>query len=186
MEKRVLVVEDDRSLRPVLFRMLEKINPDAVVDWAGSAEDAFELLKRKIRKNAKEPYDLILSDVWLEGDRSGLDLLNACRQARLKSKVVLTSGHGAVNTAVPFLPKPITFSALERTVGPIIADPESMETAGKFIDIVYWILISWILVAILIAASATPIAPSRDSFGLKEVGKTDLLEKTIPQSRMVS
>jgi hypothetical protein len=32
-KKRVLVVEDDGTLQPIIRRMMRKLNPNAIVDW---------------------------------------------------------------------------------------------------------------------------------------------------------
>jgi DNA-binding NtrC family response regulator len=87
---RVLVVEDDESLRRVTHAQLVKIGceTDAAVD----VPQALEILQ-------KRPHDLVISDLNLPG-MSGLDLLKQVHAEYPDTTVVLMTAYGTVKTAV--------------------------------------------------------------------------------------
>ncbi len=80
--KRILIVEDDLSLRPLWESFFGTHYPKAWIDWAVSCEQAMVMIleKNKLRKK----YHLIISDIFLAGSGTGIDLM--------KSKVVRDSG----------------------------------------------------------------------------------------------
>lgn len=69
--KRVLLVEDSRTVAHVVRRML--VAHGLLVDWVQRAEDALE----KIRQRR---YDLLITDLVLEGAMSGMTLVGQLRQ----------------------------------------------------------------------------------------------------------
>ncbi len=76
---KVLVVEDDLDMVEIVEKILKSINPHTEVSWASSAEEAhFRLHSQKIH-NWDSPYDLIIADIFLEGDETGLDLFRKCQ-----------------------------------------------------------------------------------------------------------
>lgn len=71
---KILIVEDDLDMVDLLEKILLSINPSAEVSWSSSAEEAyFRLCSQKIN-NWDSPYDLIIADVFLDGEETGLDL----------------------------------------------------------------------------------------------------------------
>src|SRR5262245_10655070 len=97
--RKILVVEDDLALQPLIQRMVSKINPDSIVDWTTNAEEALELLEQD------RGYDVVLSDVRLEGQKTGVDLVEECWRKNLSANIILTSGNADFHTQLPFLPK---------------------------------------------------------------------------------
>src|SRR3984957_8695421 len=87
---RVLVVEDDESLRRVTHAQLIKIGCET--DAAMDVPQALELLH-------KRPHDLVISDLNLPG-MSGLDLLKQVHAEYPETTVVLMTAYGTVKTAV--------------------------------------------------------------------------------------
>src|ERR1051325_4555892 len=80
-EPRLVVVDDEESLRIPTAAIFE--NEGYVVDTASSGDEAIELLSNK-------EYDLVLTDLHMEGG-DGLSVLNRIRrQAPLRLSVVLT------------------------------------------------------------------------------------------------
>ena len=71
-KKRILVVEDDISYRPMWEHVIQQTLPGVRVDWAQSEEQAEKLINQKIRNQT--PYDLIIADVFLAGIKTGIDL----------------------------------------------------------------------------------------------------------------
>jgi signal transduction histidine kinase/ActR/RegA family two-component response regulator len=84
-EGRVLLVEDNREVAEVTENMLSA-SGYAVV-WAASPAAALSLLDRS------EPFDLVLSDIVMEGGMSGLDLAERLRERRPDLPVVLMTGY---------------------------------------------------------------------------------------------
>jgi DNA-binding NtrC family response regulator len=86
--KRILVVDDDRASCNLLRELF------SAQGW--SAETA-ETPERAIELAAREKFDLLVSDINLEAEMSGLDLL---REMRDLCPVVLITGFGALDTTV--------------------------------------------------------------------------------------
>ncbi|MFZ5466635.1 MAG: diguanylate cyclase [Pseudomonadota bacterium] len=70
--KRILVVEDSRTAAHVITRML--MAHGLLVDWVKRAEDALERVR-------VQRYDLLITDLVLEGEMSGMALVGQLRQA---------------------------------------------------------------------------------------------------------
>jgi DNA-binding response OmpR family regulator len=107
-EPRMLVVEDDRDLEPVLRRVVQSMRPDVLVDWAGDARTARALLGSRF-------YDIVLVDQCLGEEDSGLSLRGQCWEKQpqaifaamsvwpLSDYLLSVGGEG-----IPFLRKPFT------------------------------------------------------------------------------
>jgi response regulator of citrate/malate metabolism len=80
--KRVLIVEDDLSLRPLWENFFAVHYSRAWIDWAVSCEQAMVMILEKNKERKK--YHLIISDIFLAGSGTGIDLI--------KSKAVRDSG----------------------------------------------------------------------------------------------
>ncbi len=87
---RVLVVEDERKLAQVVATALEGEHYDVVV--APTGEDGF------FRANA-EAFDLVVLDLMLPG-RSGLEILQALRQRRIQTPVLVLTARDGVDDRV--------------------------------------------------------------------------------------
>jgi DNA-binding NtrC family response regulator len=103
-QKRVLVVEDDPTLYPILTRMFHRLNSKIDVEFALSAEGAEDLLLGLDQK-----YDVVVSDIGLAGKKTGSDLVNDVYFKGKAPPFVLTSGNRDYETRLPFLPKPIRY-----------------------------------------------------------------------------
>jgi two-component system, OmpR family, copper resistance phosphate regulon response regulator CusR len=87
---RVLVVEDERKLAQVLRAGLEAEHYDVVV--APTGEDGF------FRANA-EVFDLVVLDLMLPG-RGGLEILQALRQRRIETPVLILTARDGIDDRV--------------------------------------------------------------------------------------
>ena len=111
-KRRILVVEDEPSLRDLLDRMLKELSYEPVVVAQG--EEAIRL----VEEQGLRP-DLLLTDVVLPSV-NGMDLAERLRNSLPDLKVVYMSGytdnviihHGVLDRAVKFLQKPFTLKAL--------------------------------------------------------------------------
>jgi DNA-binding NtrC family response regulator len=87
---RILLVDDQRSLRRSLALMLQNAGYDTAD--AASGEAALALL-------AGAPFDLVISDLRMEG-MSGIDLLREIKQIQPGLPVILITAYGSIETAV--------------------------------------------------------------------------------------
>lgn len=126
MKGKILVVEDDVRLRPVILEALSIEGHQ--LKSAESAEEAIKYLE-------KEKFDILLTDVNLPG-KSGLELLPICLQYNPNTYLIVMTGYASIDTAVQamklgagdFLCKPIALNdlinaiqvALEKLSAPII------------------------------------------------------------------
>ena len=88
---KVLVVDDDRSICKLIGSLLEMEGYPYRIVMRG--EEALKALR------SDHPYDVVISDIYM-GDVSGLDVLEAVRDAGSETEVVIMTAHGSVETAV--------------------------------------------------------------------------------------
>ena len=116
-ETRILVVEDNDTLRSGLALALRETWSD--VEEAASGEEALE----HIHDPAREPFDVVLTDVRLPG-ADGLAVLRAARERDPRTSVLLMTAYGSIETAVEamrfgafdFVQKPIDLEQIELRV----------------------------------------------------------------------
>jgi response regulator of citrate/malate metabolism len=87
---RVLMVEDDLCLKSIMIRTMQKIDPKAKVDWVVTAEKGMNMITERVL--ADERYDLIVADIGLPGEKSGLDLWQYCKAVCPETSFVFSSG----------------------------------------------------------------------------------------------
>lgn len=113
-EAKLLVVDDEESLRITTAAIFEK--EGYIVDTASSGDEAIDLL-------GKTDYDLVLTDLHMEGG-DGLSVLNQIRRhAPLTISVVLT-GFASVESAIAalqegaydYLIKPCDIESMKHTI----------------------------------------------------------------------
>lgn len=87
--QRVLVVEDDLALQPfweIFFRrQLNRFR----MDWAVSSEEARRLVQG--RNEAHDPYSIIITDLFLSGGETGLDLMTSSEVKDSGAQLILVS-----------------------------------------------------------------------------------------------
>jgi DNA-binding NtrC family response regulator len=88
---RILVVDDDRETCRFMHELLRE--PDREIEMAETPKDALALL-------AGGRFDLVLSDINLNADENGLDLLRAFKTSDPEVEVVLISAFGTLETAL--------------------------------------------------------------------------------------
>ena len=69
---RILIVEDDVTLRPFWSYIIDTVSPEAYVVWVTTEEAAENMIQRRFEKT--ERFDLVITDVFLSGHRTGIDL----------------------------------------------------------------------------------------------------------------
>ena len=91
---RILIVEDEKSMRDLLALMLRKEGYE--LETAASADRACEMVNRGAS------FDLVISDISMPG-MSGLDFLRQCRKASPDTDVILMTAFGSKQTAIEAL-----------------------------------------------------------------------------------
>jgi DNA-binding NtrC family response regulator len=89
--RRILIIEDDLCLDQVLVRLFKRIRPDAEVDWATTADEVLATIEGGT-VSLDTRYDLVVSDILVPGQFSGLDLWKLCRWRYPRLPFILTSG----------------------------------------------------------------------------------------------
>lgn len=89
---KILVIEDEASIRRVLVKILSEENESYQVD---EAEDGLA----GIEKIKKEDYDLVLCDIKMP-KMDGVEVLEAVKKIKPETTMVMISGHGDLDTAV--------------------------------------------------------------------------------------
>ncbi|NJM09587.1 MAG: hypothetical protein HC883_01415 [Bdellovibrionaceae bacterium] len=115
--KSLLVIEDDLSMIQFIDTVLDDMKPGLEWDYVTTGEEAIELIRRKGETKGEDPYSLVITDIFLEGEMTGFDVWLDCMQLYPKMPFVITSClsfdryfsilRGVINTPV-YLPKPLT------------------------------------------------------------------------------
>jgi two-component system, NtrC family, response regulator AtoC len=123
---RILIVDDEASLRKVLAAALRREGHDVVL-----AEDAIAALghlRQSTEPDVGEPFHLVISDVRMPG-MDGMELLSVIQARHKDLPVVMLTAHGTVDMAVQalkhgafdFLTKPYERDELMAVVNKAIA-----------------------------------------------------------------
>lgn len=108
---RILVIDDDRESCEFLYEIFTGEGWEVV--WAQTPSKASNLF-------SSQKFDLVVSDINLESELSGMDLLREFRNQNSEVKVMLISGFGTLETAVQavkegafdFISKPFKVNAV--------------------------------------------------------------------------
>lgn len=120
---RVLVIEDDASVRRALIGALRRVFPGVDTIAAESADEAIMLLRESACEGPA--FDLITSDYNLLGARTGGDVLDwiQAHLSHLESRFVFVSGNDAIRLrGVPFLEKPFVFADLREVLHGVVTN----------------------------------------------------------------
>lgn len=84
---KVLIVEDDEVAREALVRQIRRYDPSLLVFTAANMEQASRLI-------TMHPPDLLITDFYLEGDSTAVDLLRVAEQASkpIADSLVISTG----------------------------------------------------------------------------------------------
>jgi DNA-binding NtrC family response regulator len=111
----VLVVDDERDHADGIVEALEKVCSKAMAVY--SANDALEILR-------SEQVDVVITDLRLDGETSGLDILAEARRNNPNTQVILITAYATIETckeaikagAYDYLTKPIDIDELRAMV----------------------------------------------------------------------
>ena len=87
----ILIVDDEPNIRAGLAKGL--VNEAQVVETAANVNEALEQFDA-------HPFQVVIADVCLPGDRDGLDLNSLVQERDPDSTVIVITAHGTVETAV--------------------------------------------------------------------------------------
>lgn len=127
--KKVLIVEDDLAFRPFWQAVFEDRGPTLRIDWATTQEEAETLLRAGYKHN--QPYDLVISDIFLEGEGTGVDLWN--RYGEEAKHFIFVSGkplspeelRSSLSFGQPaYLQKPLSLEQCRQVVSPALEAEE--------------------------------------------------------------
>ncbi len=122
-KERILIVEDDLSLQPFWSLVLRRCLNEAQVDWTVSCERA-RVLVTEGRKDGR-PYSMIITDIFLAGSDTGLDLLNSpeVQESRAMKLLVTAADEGEIYNhfdwpehSIAVLAKPFSVPKCERVL----------------------------------------------------------------------
>jgi DNA-binding NtrC family response regulator len=105
---RILLVDDEPDVRNVIERRL--VREGFRVDTADSAAAAAERIQ-----SADPFYDIIIADMVMETEQSGLDVLKAAFARDIFAEVIVLTAYGSVENAVECM-KRGAFDYLEKNI----------------------------------------------------------------------
>ena len=113
-EGRVLIVDDEDSIRDYLSMMLEREGYDVAACESG---------RKALRLNTKEAFDVVITDIQLPG-MSGIEILTSLRESDPTVPVIIITGHASQESAIEalnvgafyYLLKPVSNEELKQVV----------------------------------------------------------------------
>lgn len=122
-----LIVEDDMTSIYAIDVALQQTGQFAKLDWASSAEEAMNYIKKRVQNGRVMPYDLIIIDIFLDGRRTGVDLWHYLHEENMQHvPVIMTSGiseerfahlMGRYSIMPKFLKKPFAMRRCVEAIG---------------------------------------------------------------------
>ncbi len=124
---RILIVDDESSLRTSLFRTLDRKGYGGVYT-ASKSEEAWRLVQ------ASQPLDVALIDLNLP-DGNGIDLMSSIKSVHPHCQVIILTGFGTVETAVKatqkgafhFMTKPFNMDEILNIVDKALSHKEQLQ-----------------------------------------------------------
>lgn len=135
--RKILIVEDDLALKPIWEKFFKVLVSDAVVEWAVSCEEAIKMID--LANASNESYSLIITDIFLAGSKTGMELIKSPEVAASKARTVMVSaadrneitekfGHLMPQTLV--ISKPFDFKTYNQIFKKILEESSINEGVG--------------------------------------------------------
>jgi len=105
---RILVIDDEDEVRAAIARRLRRESYQ--VDEAGSQSVGLETIER-----CAEPYDVVVTDMLMEQQESGINVLEAALGRDLFTEVIVLTAYGSVANAVECM-KRGAFDYVEKSI----------------------------------------------------------------------
>ncbi len=114
VKKRILIIEDDEEMGSLLKDFLEQ--DGFQIDSVSNGSEAF-------RRIAREPFDLIITDIRMPG-LTGLDILPGIKKLQPEASIIVITAFGSEEVrrrafdkgATAYLEKPVLFNELSTLV----------------------------------------------------------------------
>jgi response regulator of citrate/malate metabolism len=125
--KKVLIAEDDLAQKSLWESFFSNAKNKIELHWTVSCEEALKLIQKSQIEN--NPFDLIITDIFLAGSGTGMDLLNSEIVEKCKAKKVLVSAveredvlekFGHLLTDIEIMSKPISREKYESVMTRIL------------------------------------------------------------------
>lgn len=117
--RRMLIIEDDPDMWPILERFSAEADPTLEVEFAGSADEAEARLESEVR------YHVVLSDYCLPRPGAGVEVLERAARLQPQARVGLISAlMGYQPKDTPYLSKPFTREHYRRFLRDLLDWPE--------------------------------------------------------------
>ena len=128
---KILIVEDEASIRRVLGSILSEEDKSYQVEEAINGQEAMDMIQ-------KTDYDLVLCDIKMP-KKDGLEVLLEAKALKPALRMVMISGHGDLETAVQamkmgafdYIAKPPDLNRLLTTVRNALTTPSVEEKPQK-------------------------------------------------------
>lgn len=123
--KSLLIVEDDLSLVSFLEIILDDLRPGLNWEYETSGEAALARIKEKGAALGSNPFNLVIADIFLEGEMTGFDFWLECMKQYPDMPIIMTSSLplerylailNGFNNQPLYLPKPITFGSCKSVI----------------------------------------------------------------------
>ncbi len=134
--KSVLIIEDDLGQRPFWEVVMRRNFGEFNLDWAVSGEEAKRCLVDSQQRD--QCYDLIITDLFLAGSETGLDMVSSIRQYFESVPIVLVSAVddnalkelcNAGESGLIVLKKPLNIPTIERALFDSLAGKSFLDSA---------------------------------------------------------
>jgi DNA-binding NtrC family response regulator len=130
---KILIVDDDGETCRFMAELLGR--QDREIRTTQHVSEALTL--------ARQPFDLLISDINLDAQQTGMDVLRAFKQTNPSGHVVLISGFGTLQTAIDavragafdYISKPFNISEVKATVDRALSDIGSPAVARPSLDV---------------------------------------------------
>ena len=130
---RILIVDDDGETCRFMAELLG--SPEREIRTTQSVDEALTL--------AEQSFDLLISDINLDAQQTGMDVLRAFKHGNPRGHVVLISGFGTLQTAIDavragafdYISKPFNISEVKATVERALQDVRTPATVRPTIDV---------------------------------------------------
>ncbi|MEP6915568.1 MAG: sigma-54 dependent transcriptional regulator [Acidobacteriota bacterium] len=130
---KILIVDDDGETCRFMAELLGR--PDREIRTTQHVAEALTL--------ARHPFDLLISDINLDAQQNGMDVLRAFKTANPQGHVVLISGFGTLQTAIDavragafdYISKPFNISEVKATVERALSDIVAPAGARPSLDV---------------------------------------------------
>ncbi len=127
--EKILVVDDEKSMREFLEIMLQKDGFE--VTCAESGEEALTAIRR-------EKFDLLITDIRMK-PIDGLEVLRQCKSISPSTAVIIISAYASAETAVvamkegayDYLPKPFKIDEMRTAITNALLSKKDEECSGR-------------------------------------------------------